>query len=67
MNLQILARQNLFPFLKMSEQIMYSPLQLLVRNSGHLLLLSAQNRKNTEQITYKIFAQNLYSRKFKLV
>ena len=37
MNLQILARQNLCHFLKVSEQIMYGSQKLLMRNSGHLL------------------------------
>ena len=62
MNLQILARQNLCHFLKVSEQMMYGSQQLLMRNSGRLLLLPPQILENTEQIAYKIFAQNLKCR-----
>ena len=60
MNLQILVRQNLCHFL--NEQIMHGSHQLLMRNSGRLLLLPAQILKNTKQTAYKIFVRNLKCR-----
>ena len=64
MNLQILARQNLCHFLKMSEQMMYGSQKVLMRNSGHLLLLPAQILKNTEQLAYKNFCTEFEMQKF---
>ena len=47
---------------KISEQDMYGPQELLVRNSGRLLLLRAQILENTEQPAYKSFVQKLNRR-----
>ena len=53
MNLQILTRQNLCHFLKMSEQLMCGSQSWLMRNSGCLLLLPAQILKTPNKLCTK--------------